>query len=159
VRLDEIPGVGHTAACVIIAAVGIDMSWFPTAAHPCSWARFAPGIKESAGCRRASVRPGTATAYLARVSARQRFRRARPTPSSGNATDASPAGAARRRPSSRSDAPSWSSSGNSSTTPKRASSISALTSYDTRLGTQRATRTHVRRLQELGYRVTLESAA
>ncbi len=31
--------------------------------------------------------------------------------------------------------------------------------YDTRLGTQRATLNHVRRLQALGYRVTLEPAA
>src|SRR5882757_9399955 len=48
-RLDEIPGVGATAAHVIIAEVGVDMSRFPTPAHLTSWARFAPGIKESAG--------------------------------------------------------------------------------------------------------------
>ena len=34
-RLDEIPGVGHTAARVIIAEVGVDMTRFPTAAHLC----------------------------------------------------------------------------------------------------------------------------
>jgi transposase len=32
-RLDEIPGVGTTAARVIIAEIGLDMSRFPTAAH------------------------------------------------------------------------------------------------------------------------------
>jgi transposase len=32
-RLDEIPGVGPTAARVILAEVGLDMSRFPTAAH------------------------------------------------------------------------------------------------------------------------------
>ena len=37
-RLDEIPGVGHDTACVIISEIGIDMSRFPTAAHLCSWA-------------------------------------------------------------------------------------------------------------------------
>ncbi len=42
-RLDQIPGVGHTAACVIIAEIGLDMSRFPTAGHLTSWARFAPG--------------------------------------------------------------------------------------------------------------------
>jgi transposase len=42
-RLDEIPGVGTTAARVIIAEIGMDMSRFPTAAHLASWARFAPG--------------------------------------------------------------------------------------------------------------------
>ncbi len=45
--LDEIPGIGATAAQVILAEIGLDMSRFPTAAHLCSWARFAPGIKES----------------------------------------------------------------------------------------------------------------
>ena len=48
-RLDEIPGVGVTAAQVIIAEVGLDMTRFPTPAHLASWARFAPGVKESAG--------------------------------------------------------------------------------------------------------------
>jgi len=37
-RLDEIPGVGATAAAVIIAEVGVDMSRFPTPAHLSSWA-------------------------------------------------------------------------------------------------------------------------
>src|SRR5665811_1699041 len=32
-RLDEIPGVGATAAAVIIAEVGVDMTRFPTPAH------------------------------------------------------------------------------------------------------------------------------
>jgi transposase len=66
-RLDEIPGVGHTAACVIIAEVGLDMSRFPTAAHLCSWARFAPGIKESAGRKKGNGSVGHGNAYLARV--------------------------------------------------------------------------------------------
>jgi len=46
-RLDEIPGVGATAAAVIIAEVGIDMTRFPTPAHLSSWARFAPGVKKA----------------------------------------------------------------------------------------------------------------
>jgi len=35
-KLDEITGVGRTAAHVVIAEIGIDMSRFPTAAHLCS---------------------------------------------------------------------------------------------------------------------------
>jgi transposase len=42
-RLDEITGVGRTAAQVIIAEVGVDMGRFPTAGHLVSWARYAPG--------------------------------------------------------------------------------------------------------------------
>jgi transposase len=42
-RLDAIPGVGSTAACVIIAEVGLDMTRFPTAAHLASWAEATMG--------------------------------------------------------------------------------------------------------------------
>jgi len=66
-RLDEIPGIGHTAACVIIAEVGVDMDRFPTAAHLCSWARFAPGVKESAGRKKGNGATGHGNRYLARV--------------------------------------------------------------------------------------------
>src|SRR5918995_894266 len=48
-RLDEITGVGRAAAQVLIAEIGIDMGRFPTPGHLVSWARFAPGVKESAG--------------------------------------------------------------------------------------------------------------
>jgi transposase len=48
-RLDEIPGIGPTAAAIIIAEIGLDMTRFPTPAHLASWAKFAPGINSSAG--------------------------------------------------------------------------------------------------------------
>jgi transposase len=48
-KLDQIPGVGATAAHVILAEIGTEMTRFATAAHLCSWARFAPSVKESAG--------------------------------------------------------------------------------------------------------------
>jgi transposase len=51
-RLDEIPGVGQTAAHLLIAEIGTDMTRFPTAGHLVSWAKFAPGVKESAGKHR-----------------------------------------------------------------------------------------------------------
>jgi transposase len=66
-KLDEIPGVGTTAARVITAEVGVDMSRFPTAAHLASWARFAPGIKESAGKNKGKGTTGHGNRYLARV--------------------------------------------------------------------------------------------
>ena len=66
-RLDEIPGVGTTAARVIIAEIGMDMSRFPTAAHLASWARFAPGVKESAGRKKGKGTTGHGNRYLARA--------------------------------------------------------------------------------------------
>jgi len=48
-RLDGIPGVGLQVAQGIIAELGTDMSRFPNAAHAVSWAGLAPGKNESAG--------------------------------------------------------------------------------------------------------------
>jgi transposase len=50
-RLDEIPGVGVRTAQEILAAIGTDMSRFPTHRHLASWARLCPGTHQSAGKR------------------------------------------------------------------------------------------------------------
>jgi hypothetical protein len=42
-------------------------SRFPTAAHLCSWARLAPGVKESAGKKKGRGSTGHGNPYLARV--------------------------------------------------------------------------------------------
>jgi hypothetical protein len=52
VLLDGIPGIAQTGAQVILAEIGTDMSRFPTAAHLCAWAGVAPGNNESAGKQR-----------------------------------------------------------------------------------------------------------
>jgi transposase len=66
-RLDEIPGVGPGAAQTIIAEIGLDMSRFPTPAHLASWARFAPGVNESAGRKKGNAGTGHGNRYLART--------------------------------------------------------------------------------------------
>jgi transposase len=48
-RLMTIPGVSATAASVIIAEIGVDMSRFATVAHLRSWAGLCPQLNESAG--------------------------------------------------------------------------------------------------------------
>lgn len=48
-RLDEIPGIGRTAAEVIIAELGPDMRVFPTSGHLVSWAKLAPRTIQSGG--------------------------------------------------------------------------------------------------------------
>jgi transposase len=66
-KLDAIPGVGPVAAQMILAEIGTDMSRFPTPAHLTSWARFAPGVNESAGRPTGKAASGKGNRYLARV--------------------------------------------------------------------------------------------
>jgi transposase len=66
-RLDEAPGIGPIAAAAILAEIGLDMSRFPTPAHLCAWAKFAPGVKESAGKKKGTGATGHGNRYLARV--------------------------------------------------------------------------------------------
>ncbi len=66
-KLDEVPGVGRVAAGIILAEIGPDMSRFPTPAHLCAWARFAPGIKASAGKKKSTGSTGHGNRYLAKV--------------------------------------------------------------------------------------------
>lgn len=48
-RLDTIPGVARDTAEIIVAEIGTDMRRFPTADHLASWAGVAPGNNRSAG--------------------------------------------------------------------------------------------------------------
>jgi len=66
-RLDEIPGIARTAAAAILAEIGTDMTRFPTAAHLASWARFAPGVSESAGKPKGKGSTGHGNRYLAKI--------------------------------------------------------------------------------------------
>lgn len=50
--LDEIPGIDLRAAQNILAEIGRDMSRFPSAGHLASWAGLSPGNDQSAGKRR-----------------------------------------------------------------------------------------------------------
>src|SRR6266567_1615594 len=50
-RLMQIPGIGRIAAAAILAEIGSDMNRFPSAKHLASWAGVAPGNKQSGGKR------------------------------------------------------------------------------------------------------------
>lgn len=158
-RLDEIPGVGVTAASVIIAEVGVDMSRFPTAAHLAAWARFAPGIKESAGRRKGTGATGHGNRYLARVLGEAAVNAGRTDTFLGERYRR----IARRRGKKRAIV----AVGRSILVvvwhlmSEPDSHFHDLGSgyYDTRLGADRAKRNHIRQLQSLGYKVTLEPAA
>jgi transposase len=158
-RLDEIPGVGPTAARVIIAEIGLDMSRFPTAAHLTSWARFAPGVKESAGRKKGTGSTGHGDAYLARVLGEAAVAASKTNTFLGERYRR----IARRR-------------GKKKAIVAVGRSILVIVwhllsddqarfhdlgpdFYGNRLGPERTKRHHVRHLEALGYKVTLQPAA
>lgn len=52
VLLDTIPGVARETAEIIVSEIGTDMTRFPTADHLAAWAGVAPGNNQSGGRRR-----------------------------------------------------------------------------------------------------------
>lgn len=61
--LDTIPGVNRVTAATIVAETGADMNQFPAAGNLCSWAGMCPGNNKSAG-KRQSGRTRRANPYL-----------------------------------------------------------------------------------------------
>jgi len=66
-KLDEVPGISLAAAHAIIAEIGLEMARFPTAGHLVSWAKYAPGVTESAGKKKGKNSTGHGNSYLARI--------------------------------------------------------------------------------------------
>jgi transposase len=62
-RLDEIPGIGITAAQIVLAEIGLDMAQFPTAGHLVSWAKLSPRTIQS-GPKHRSGKTGKGNPYL-----------------------------------------------------------------------------------------------
>jgi transposase len=158
-RLDEIPGIGQTAAHLLIAELGVDMTRFPTAGHLVSWAKFAPGVKESAGKRKGRGSTGHGNPYLARVLGEAAVAASKTNTFLGERYRR----IARRRGKRRAIV----AVGRSilviiwhllSDPTVRFHDLGAGF-YDTRIGSERATRNHIRQLEALGYKVTLEPAA
>jgi transposase len=158
-QLDEICGVGRTAAQVVIAEIGVEMGRFPTAGQLVSWARFAPQVKESAGKNKGKATTGHGNPYLARVLGEaavaagktdtflgQRYRRI-----------------ARRRGANKAIV----AVGRSIliiiwhllSDPDARFHDLGPGYYDTRIDADRRKRNHVRQLEALGYKVTLQPAA
>ncbi len=158
-RLDEITGVGRAAAQVIIAEIGADMTRFPTPGHLASWARYAPGVKESAGKKKGQATTGHGNRYLARMLGEAAVAAGRTNTFLGERYRR----IARRR-------------GTKRAIVAVGRSILIIVwhllsdptvrfhdlgpgFYDTRANTDRQKRNHVRQLEALGYKVTLEPAA
>ena len=158
-RLDEITGVGPTAAQVIIAEIGLDMRRFPTPGHLASWARFAPGVKQSAGKTKGKNATGHGNPYLARVLGEAAVVAGR--------TDTFLGARYRRIARRRGAKKAIVAVGRSiliivwhllSDPDARFHDLGAGF-YDTHINAERRKRNHVRQLEALGYKVTLQPAA
>jgi transposase len=158
-RLDGIVGIGPTAAAVIIAEIGLDMTRFPTPGHLASWARFAPGVKESAGKKKGTSGTGHGNPYLARVLGEAAIGASRTNTFLGERY--------RRLARRRGKKKALVAVGRSILTivwhllsdPDTNYLDLGADFYQNRVGTERRKREHVRQLEALGYRVTLEPAA
>jgi transposase len=158
-RLDEITGIGVTAAQTIIAEIGVDMTRFPTPAHLVSWAKFAPGISESAGRKKGNSGSGHGNRYLGRVLGEAAVAASRTDTFLGERYRR----IARRRGNKRAIVAVgrstlviiWQLLSND-----QARFIDLGSGfYDAHVNLNRKMRNHVRELQHLGYKVTLEPAA
>ena len=157
--LDEIPGINVTTARAIIAEIGIDMTRFPTAGHLASWAKFAPGVKESAGKAKGNGATGHGNRYLARALGEAAVGAARTNTFLGERY--------RRITRRRGKKKAIVAVGRSLlviiwqllSTENTTFTDLGPDHYDNRGGTRRAVRNHIRGLQALGYQVTLQTAA
>jgi transposase len=158
-RLDEIPGIGPTAAAILIAEIGVDMTRFPTPGHLCSWAKFAPGIKSSAGKNKGNGSTGHGNSYLARVLGESVVAASRTNSFLG----ARYRRIARRRGKKKAIVAVgrsmlvviW----NVLSDPQTRFEDLGADYYDRRVNTTTSKRNHVRALEALGYHVTIEPAA
>jgi transposase len=158
-RLDEIPGVGQLAAHLLIAELGTDMTRFPTAGHLVSWAKFAPGVKESAGKRKGSGSTGHGNPYLARVLGEAAV--------AASKTDTFLGERYRRIARRRGKRRAIVAVGRSIlvivwhllSDPTARFQDLGTGFYDTRINAERVKRNHIRQLEALGYKVTLQPAA
>jgi len=158
-QLDEIPGVGPVAAAIILAEVGTDMTRFPTAGHLCSWAKYSPGINSSAGKTKGNGSTGHGDRYLARVLGEAAVMAGRSTTFLGDRYRR----IARRRGKKKAIV----AVGRSMlviiwhllSQPGTHFHDLGADHYTRTVNTEARKRNHIRQLEALGYRVTLESAA
>jgi transposase len=158
-KLDEVPGINLAAAHAIIAELGLDMGRFPTSGHLVSWAKYAPGVKESAGKKKGKNSTGHGNSYLARILGNAAAATARTDTFLGERYRR----IARRRGAKKANV----AIGRSIlviiwhllSDPDARFHDLGSSFYADRIDPERRKRNHIRQLETLGYKVTLEPAA
>ena len=156
-QLDAVPGIGLVCAQDTIAEIGTDMTVFPTAPHLVSWARWSPQVKQSAGKRKGSNSTGRGNPYLGAALGEAVIGASR-TPSFLGARYRR---LARRMPKKKALV----ATGNSMLTIIYALLADPAASYrdlgpdyhEQRMHTRRQARNHIRSLERLGYKVTIQA--
>ena len=156
-QLDEIDGVGQVCAQDIIAEIGADMTVFPTPSHLVSWARWSPQVKQSAGKRKGSNATGRGNPYLSAALGEVSISAGRTQSFLG----ARYRRLTRRMPKKKALV----ATGNSVLTiihalladPAARYTDLGADYYEQRMHARRQARNHVRSLQRLGYKVTIEA--
>jgi transposase len=158
-RIDEITGFGPIMAAGVIAEIGMDMTRFPTPGHLASWAKYAPGVKESAGKKKGRGATGRGNRYLARILGEAAVAAGR--------TDTFLGERYRRLVRRRGKQKAMVAVGRSMlviiwhllSDPEARYSDLGPDFYDRRINAERRKRNHIHQLEALGYKVTVQPAA
>jgi transposase len=156
-QLDSVDGIGRVCAQDIIAELGADMTVFPTAAHLVSWAKWSPQVRQSAGKRKGSNATGRGNPYLGAALGEATISAGRTQSFLG----AKYRRMARRMPKKKALV----ATGNSMLTivhallsdPDARYTDLGADYYEQRMHARRQARNHVRSLERLGYKVTIQA--
>jgi transposase len=156
-QLDEVPGIGTICARDIIAEIGTDMTVFPTAAHLVSWAKWSPQVKQSAGKRKGSNSTGRGNPCLGAALGEAAI--------SAGRTQTFPGAKYRRLTRRMPGKKALVATGNSMlaavyallANPDATYQDLGADYYETRMHARRQARNHIKSLERLGYKVTIQA--
>jgi transposase len=155
-QLDAVPGTGVITAQDVIAEIGTDMAVFPTAAHLVSWAKWCPQVAQSGGKRKGANASGRGNRYLGAALGEAAV--------SAGRTQSFPGAKYRRLVKRMPKKKALVATGNSLLTiyhallsdPQAVYTDLGTDYYERRANIRRQARNHIRGLERLGYKVTIE---
>jgi len=156
-QLDAVPGTGVITAQDVIAEIGVDMTVFPTAAHLVSWCRWCPQVAQSGGKRKGANASGRGNPYASAAIGEASI--------SAGRTQSFPGAKYRRLVKRMPKKKALVATGNSLLTiyhallsdPGAAYQDLGADYYERRMNIRRQARNHLRGLERLGYKVTIEA--